>query len=37
MLSYSDYLGRKETLEQEEVQEYIALSATKRPADQGTD
>ncbi len=37
MLSYSDYLGRKETLEQEEVQEYIALVELKRPADQGTD
>lgn len=29
MLSYSDYLGRKETLEQEEVQEYIALVQRK--------
>ena len=29
MLSYSDYLGRKETLEQEEMQEYIALVQRK--------
>lgn len=29
MLSYSDYLGQKETLEQEEMQEYIALIQRK--------